>query len=113
MSPVAAEARRSENFSQTSPGPRIRIANLGLAGCGFAGVVGILKGVTLTLDPGAEFYWRFSYEHGFIKRGLLGTLFHPLLALYPFERLKPAIVAAHLMVCVLIILMFHRMFAAT
>jgi len=113
MAPVAAEARRAGNVPETSPGPRIRIANIALAACGLAGVVGILKGVSLTLDPAAEFYWRFSYEHGFIKRGLLGTLFHPLLTLFRFEQLKPAIVAAHLTVCAVVIVAFQRLFAST
>jgi hypothetical protein len=76
-------------------------------------VIGILKGVILTLDPDAEFYWRFSYQHGFIKRGLLGTLFHPLLAVFSFDQLKPAIIAVHLIVCVTIIVLFQRLFAST
>jgi hypothetical protein len=112
MSPVAAEARRAGNVAETSRDPRIRFANIALAASGFAGVVGVLKGVTLTLDPGAEFYWRFSYEHGFIKRGLLGTLVHPLLTMFGFEQLKPAIVAAHLTACAVIIVAFERLFAS-
>jgi hypothetical protein len=75
-------------------------------------VVGILKGVTPTLDVDPEFYWLFSYRHGFIKRGLLGTLFHPLLWVFSFEQLKPAIVAAHLIVCLVIIVLFYRLFAS-
>jgi hypothetical protein len=73
----------------------------------------MLKGVTTTLDADGEFYWRFSYQHGFIKRGLLGTLFRPLLSLFSFDQLKPAIVAVHLIVCVAIIVLFYRLFAST
>jgi hypothetical protein len=72
----------------------------------------MLKGINLTLDPEAEFYWLFSYRYGFIKRGLLGTLFQPLLSLFSFEQLRPAIVAAHLIVCVAIIVLFHQLFAS-
>src|SRR5262249_18164477 len=93
--------------------PRLRPADLALAAGGLAGVLGILKGVTLTLDPEAEFYWRFSYRHGFIKRGLIGTLFQPLLTVFSFEQLKPAIVAGRLIVCIAIIVLFHRLFAST
>jgi hypothetical protein len=76
-------------------------------------VIGILKGLTPVLDANAEFYWRFSYAHGFIKRGLLGTLFQPLLWLFSFDQLKPAIVAAHVTVCLGIIVLFQRLFAST
>jgi hypothetical protein len=75
-------------------------------------VIGILKGFIPTLDVDAEFYWLFSYRHGFVKRGLLGTLFQPLLSLFSFEQLKPAIIATHLIVCMAIIVLFHQLFAS-
>ncbi len=75
-----------------------------------AGVVGVLKGLTPTLDPRKEFYWLFSYQYGFIKRGLIGTLVHPLLRLRPFDDLKPMIIGAHVIVCLWIIVALQMLF---
>ncbi len=75
-----------------------------------AGVVGVLKGLTPTLDPKKEFYWLFSYQYGFIKRGLIGTLVHPLLKFWSFEALKPMIVGAHVIACLWIIFVLQMLF---
>jgi hypothetical protein len=109
---AAIEAPPAPTAARLAGALRIRTGNLALAACALAGIVGILKGVTPTLDANAEFYWRFSYAHGFIKRGLLGTAFQPFLWLFSFDQLKPAIVAAHLAVCFAIIVFFHRLFAS-
>jgi hypothetical protein len=75
-----------------------------------AGVVGVLKGLTPALDPRREFYWLFSYEYGFIKRGLIGTIVRPVLALGSFDDLKPMIIGAHVITCVGIIFVLQILF---
>jgi hypothetical protein len=87
-----------------------RVENAALAAAMLAGVCNVFKGLKASLEPGAEFYWRFTYAHGFIKRGLIGTLVHPLIALLSFERSKPVIVGAHVAVCLLIIVMLQVLF---
>jgi hypothetical protein len=75
-----------------------------------AGVVGVLKGLTPTLDPRKEFYWLFSYQYGFIKRGLIGTLVHPLLKWWSFDELKPMIIGLHVLMCAGIIFALQLLF---
>src|SRR5262245_3307243 len=84
--------------------------NLPLALFALAGILGVLKGVVPAIGAGVEFYWLFSYEYGFTRRALIGTLFKPLLRLASFEHLKPVIVAAHLFVCLAIIVVFYILF---
>jgi hypothetical protein len=75
-----------------------------------AGIVGVLKGLTPALDPRKEFYWLFSYQYGFIKRGLIGTVVHPLLKWWSFDDLKPLIVGAHVIACFSIIFVLQMLF---
>jgi hypothetical protein len=81
-----------------------------LAGGVLAAIVGILKGFTTTVDPATEFYWLFNYGHGFIKRGLIGTIVTPLVSRVSLEHAKPAIAAAHAIACLSIALMFVALF---
>src|SRR5206468_1768310 len=68
-----------------------------------AGAVGVLKGLAPTVVDGSQFYWMFSYEHGFVRRALVGTLFRPILTRSSFEHLAPSIVVAHTAVCLAIV----------
>ena len=82
-----------------------------LLACGvLAAIVGILKGFTTTVDPASEFYWLFNYGHGFIKRGLIGTIVAPLVARVSLGQMKPAIAAAHAIACLSIVVMFVALF---
>lgn len=81
-----------------------------LAAAMLAGLFNVLKGLNPYLEPSAEFYWLFTYGHGFIKRGFIGTLVHPLVAAFSFERLKPVIVGAHVVACLGIIFMLQVLF---
>src|SRR5438128_7375551 len=75
-----------------------------------AGMVGVLKGLAPTVVDGSEYYWLLSYEHGFIKRGLIGTLVRPLLHVWSFEQLKPLIMTGHIVACLWIIYVSYRLF---
>jgi len=81
-----------------------------LAASVLAGVVGILKGFSETVEPDAEFYWLFTYAHGFVKRGLIGTIVSPLATRVSIAQLRPLIAGAHAVACVSIVLILHRLF---
>ncbi|MEO8678825.1 MAG: hypothetical protein ABI665_07255 [Vicinamibacterales bacterium] len=89
---------------------RGRAARALLASFMLAGVVGVWKGLAPALDPRKEFYWLFSYQYGFIRRGLMGTLVHPLLKVWSFADLKPMIIGAHVIACVAIIVALQMFF---
>jgi hypothetical protein len=75
-----------------------------------AGVVGVLKGLSPDLVGGSEYYWLLSYDHGFIRRGLIGTLFRPLLHVRSFDELAPVIMVSHIVACLWIIVACWRLF---
>jgi hypothetical protein len=87
------------------PSSRVRylVRSLPLVVCAAAGVVSVLKGLSPTVVDGSQFYWMFTYGHGFVRRALIGSLVHPLLARTTFDHAAPAIVAAHVIVSVVII----------
>lgn len=72
----------------------------------------MLKGLGSNIVPGTEFYWLLTYEHGFMRRALIGTLMRPLLAFASFDHLRPAIVTAHVVMCLGIVAMCHGLFRA-
>jgi hypothetical protein len=74
-----------------------------------AGVVSILKGVGSDLVNGVDYYWMLNYQHGFVKRALVGTFFEPLLTVSSFERLRPVILGIHVTACVLIVGMCYAL----
>jgi hypothetical protein len=81
-----------------------------LAAGALVGVLGVLKGIGPAFVPGSDFYWLLSYEHGFIRRAFLGTLFRPFLHIWAWDRLKPAVAATQIVVCFAIVWMFAAMF---
>jgi len=92
--------------------PRIRVWAWPalLVTCSIAGVVGVLKGIGPTVVDGTQFYWLFSYEHGFVRRALIGTLVRPILERASFDQVAPYIAAAHVIVCLGIIATCHAFF---
>jgi hypothetical protein len=81
-------------------GARPRTAwGVALTACSLGGAVSVLKGLAPRMAAGSEFYWMFSYEYGFLRRALLGTLVHPLLSRLTFEHLAPWITAVHAALC--------------
>ena len=75
-----------------------------------AGIVSILKGLSTAVDQDAEFYWLFNYGHGFIKRGLIGTIVAPIVTRASLEQVEPLIAGAHVIACLTIMLTFYRLF---
>jgi len=90
--------------------PRLRVERLLLVLFASAGVVGVLKGLAPTLVESSEYYWLLAYDHGFIRRGLIGTLFRPLLHVWSFDQLKPLVMIGHIVACLWIIYVCYRLF---
>jgi hypothetical protein len=89
---------------------RLRLERMLLPMFAVVGGVSVLKGLGPTVAEGIDFYWMLSYEHGFIRRALIGTLFRPLLRLSSYDQLKPLIFALHVIACAGIIALFLVLF---
>src|ERR1035437_2988114 len=101
---------KASGFPSTATPPRTRALRTLLAVFALTGVIGVLKGLGSDIVNGVDYYWMINYEHGFIKRALIGTLFQPLLPRAAFEHLKPVIVGIHVAACLLIIYMCYALF---
>jgi hypothetical protein len=76
-----------------------------------AGLAGVLKGASSDIVNGVDFYWMIDYRQGLIKRGLIGSLFHPILAMEPWQHALGMVVWIHLAGCAAIVCILAWLFA--
>jgi hypothetical protein len=78
--------------------------------CAGIGGLGVAKGLGSDVADGIDFYWLLTYEYGFIRRALVGTLFRPLVQRSSYQALKPVIFDLHVAACAVIIALCLAMF---
>src|SRR5262245_19784743 len=98
---MVVSSATSTGASQTTGS--IRIEQLLLPVFAVVGGVSVLKGLGPSVSAGIEFYWLLGYEHGFIRRALIGTLFRPLVRLWSYDQLRPVIFTLHVAACAAIV----------
>jgi hypothetical protein len=75
-----------------------------------AALVSAAKGLSPHLSELRQFYWYLTYDDGFSRRALVGSLFHPLFRFGPLERLAPVIVGIHVALMAALVIGFFRMY---